>query len=127
MPAPLPVETVLVMQPTRNRSLQAFRAATMAGRTSPDSRGRISAPRMSWPRATASSRNSTSKRPASISERSNRAQALWSGLVALTVRMKSDGRPRSRSNRLKASKGDVVITPPKSQITASIVTGALLS
>src|ERR1700761_8847414 len=35
--------------------------------------------------------------------------------------MMSAGRPRSASNRANASNGDVVITPPKSQITASII------
>src|SRR5215813_583181 len=35
--------------------------------------------------------------------------------------MMSAGRPRSRSNRVKASNGDVVSNPPKSQITASII------
>ena len=33
----------------------------------------------------------------------------------------STGRPRSRSNRANASNGEVVSTPPKSQITASII------
>src|SRR5689334_21494441 len=35
--------------------------------------------------------------------------------------MMSAGRPRSRSNLVKASNGEVVSTPPKSQITASIM------
>src|SRR5215510_7745310 len=35
--------------------------------------------------------------------------------------MMSAGRPRSVSNRANASNGEVVSTPPKSQITASII------
>src|SRR4051794_17516201 len=35
--------------------------------------------------------------------------------------MMSAGSPRPVSNRAKASKGEVVSTPPKSQITASII------
>src|SRR4051794_35683395 len=35
--------------------------------------------------------------------------------------MISAGSPRSVSNRVNASKGEVVSTPPKSQITASII------
>jgi hypothetical protein len=35
-----------------------------------------------------------------------------------------EGRPRSASNRAKASNGEVVNTPPKSQITASTIFSA---
>ena len=52
--------------------------------------------------------------------------ALVSGFVALTVRIRSFGSPRSASSRLKASKGEEVNTPPKSQITASMATTPLL-
>ena len=41
--------------------------------------------------------------------------------MALVRRMMSAGSPRSRSKRAKASNGEVVSTPPKSQITASIM------
>ena len=41
--------------------------------------------------------------------------------------MMSAGSPRSRSNRAKASNGEVVSTPPKSQITASIIIFACLA
>jgi hypothetical protein len=42
------------------------------------------------------------------------------GIGGVDRRMKSWGRPRWASNRRKASNGEVVNTPPKSQITASI-------
>jgi hypothetical protein len=91
MPVPCPVTTLLVMQPTLNRALQAFSAATMRGRTSPDSRGSTSAPRSGVAQRVDSSRNMPSKAAASISLRSNSAQALVSGSAALTRRMKSFG------------------------------------
>ncbi len=40
-------------------------------------------------------------------------------VVGVVRRMMSAGRPRSASNRAKASNGEPVSTPPKSQITAS--------
>ena len=51
---------------------------------------------------------------------SNCAQALVVGLVELTCRIMSLGRSWASSNRLNASKGLVVKTPPKSQRMASI-------
>src|SRR5258708_5512244 len=40
--------------------------------------------------------------------------------------MISAGNPRSLSNRANASKGEVVSTPPKSQITASIINSSAM-
>ncbi len=57
----------------------------------------------------------------STSARSNFARAFSRWLAALVRRMMSAGSPRSVSNRVKASNGEEVSTPPKSQITASIV------
>lgn len=54
---------------------------------------------------------------ASISERSDCAQTSGSGSAALTRRIRSRGRPRLCFKRLNASKGDEVITLPKSKIT----------
>jgi hypothetical protein len=68
--------TLLVMQPTLKWALQVFSAATIRGRSSPDSFGSTSAPRIANPSAVDSSRNSWSKRAVSTSLRSNSAQAL---------------------------------------------------
>ena len=57
----------------------------------------------------------------STSARSNFAQAFSRWLAALVRRMMSAGSPRSVSYRVNASNGEVVSTPPKSQITASII------
>jgi hypothetical protein len=51
-----------------------------------------------------------------------RPGAFSQWLLALVRLMISAGSPRSISNRAKASKGEVVSTPPKSQITAAIIT-----
>jgi len=57
----------------------------------------------------------------STSARSNFAQAFSQWLLALVRLMISAGSPRSLSNRANASNGDEVSTPPKSQMTASII------
>ena len=97
-------------------------AATICGRMSPESFSSTSRPSSSWPSARASAAHAAAKASRPISFRSKRAQALSSGLVALTVRMNPGGRPRSASRWANASKGLVVMTPPKSNITARIAT-----
>jgi hypothetical protein len=76
---------------------------------------------MEKPARAASSEKAASNSAAEISLRSNRAQALRSGSVALIRRMVSGGTPIRASSRLKASNGLVRMTPPKSQSTAEIV------
>ena len=90
----------------------------MAGRIVPPSNSITSRPRTAWPKAAHSSAKAWSKPCRLISLRSKRAQALSWWLAAFTRRKKSGGKPRSRSKRLNDSKGDELITPPKSQITA---------
>ncbi len=109
------------MQPVLNRDFTSLKASTISGRRSPDSSGNTSLPRTSAPSASNSAANSRSKVSMSTSARSNFAQAFCQWLAALVRRMISAGSPRSFSKRAKASNGEVVSTPPKSQITASII------
>ena len=81
----------------------------------------------SWPasRHSASKRSQNSSKATSL--RSNRAQALVSGLVELIVRMKSRGRPFRSSKPLNASNGLDRITPPKSKNAARTDVGGALT
>jgi hypothetical protein len=116
--APLPDGTLLVMQPSAKPfDFNTSSAFTIAGRMSPDRQAITEAPSSSCPNARASAANSASNSAALHSARSNFAQALSLGFRAFTLRTKSLGRPRFFSMRLNASKGEVVMTPPKSKIT----------
>src|SRR3984885_6404215 len=97
-------------------------AATIFGRMSPESFSSTSRPSSSCPSARASDAHAAAKASRPISFRSRRAHGCSSGLGALTVRMNPSGSPRSTSRRANASKGLVVTTPPKSNITARIAT-----
>src|ERR1700754_4026638 len=112
---------LLVMQPVLNLVFTRRSASTISGRRSPDSSGSTSLPRTAAPSRRDSAANSRSKASRSTSARSNFAQAFSRVLAALVRRMMSAGSPRAASNRAKASNGEVVSTPPKSQITASII------
>src|SRR5258706_1708856 len=79
-----------------------------------------SSPRTSKPAERVSAANASSNWCGDNSERSKRAQALWSWLRALIPCRKPAGRPRACSKRRKARKGLSVITPPKSHSTARI-------
>ena len=108
---------------SRRRSRGRARS-TISGRTSPDSRPSTSAPGTSMAERLGLVREQRRRtRRATTSLRSSRAHAFVSGLVALTERMKSAGRPCSASYRLNASNGLDRMTPPKSQSTARIMTG----
>src|SRR3984893_2124877 len=109
------------MQPVLNFVFTVLSASTISDRRSPDNSGKTSRPRTSAPSASDSAANSWSKVSMSTSARSNFAQAFSRWLLALVRRMISAGNPRSLSNRANASNGEVVSTPPKSQITASII------
>src|SRR6202048_653618 len=109
------------MQPGLNFVFTVLSASTISGRRSPDNSGKTSRPRTSAPSASDSAANSWSKVSMSTSARSNFAQAFSRWLLALVRRMISAANPRSLSNRANASNGEVVSTPPKSQITASII------
>ena len=117
-PAESGLATLLVIRPILSRGRSRRRASTIAGRTVPPSNSITSRPRTDWPSAAHSSAKAWSKPCRSMSLRSKRAQALSWWLVALTRRRKSVGKPRSSSKRRNESKGDELITPPKSQITA---------
>jgi hypothetical protein len=97
--------------------------STISGRTSPERRLSTSMPGIRWPSTADSSANTVSNPAGESSLRSRRAHALVCGSVALTDRMKSSGRPCSRSYRLKASNGLDRMTPPKSQSTAEMFKG----
>src|SRR5258708_12027734 len=109
------------MQPVLNLVFTRRSASTISGRRSPDNSGKASRPRTSAPSASDSAANSWWKVWMSTSARSNFAQAFSRWLLALVRRMISAGNPRSLSTRANASNGEVVSTPPKSQITASII------
>src|ERR1700710_2417128 len=113
--------SLLVTQPVLNLAFTRLSASTISGRRSPDSNATTSLPRTSAPSARDSVANSSSKASISTSARSNLAQAFSRWLAALVRRMKPAGSPRSVSYRVNASNGEVVSTPPKSQITASII------
>src|SRR4030081_946656 len=109
------------MQPVLNLALTRLSASPISDRRSPESSGSTSLPLTSAPSASDSVANRSSKASMSTSARSNFAQAFSRWLAALVGRMISAGSPRSVSNRVNASNGDVVSTPPKSQIPASII------
>ena len=83
-----------VCQPGSSDTVERDRPSPRAPR--PASRASTSAPGTSWPSAADSAAKAASKPAWSSSARSSRAQALASGSVALTERMKSVGRPCSR-------------------------------
>src|SRR3954451_14633704 len=113
---------LLVMQPVLNFVFTRRSASIISGRKSPDNSGSTSLPRTAAPSTSDSAANSRSKASTSTSARSNFAQAFSRWLAALVRRIMPAGSPRAVSNRAKASNGEVVSTPPKSQITASIAT-----
>src|SRR4051794_20225768 len=115
------------MQPVLNFAWTRRSASTISGLSSPDSSGSTSRPRTSAPSARVSAANSSSNAARSISARSNFAQAFSRWLAALVRRMMSAGSPRAVSNRANASNGEVVSTPPKSQITAAMVMSSPLA
>jgi hypothetical protein len=79
--------------PTPGRSWQRRRAVIISGRSSPASMASTAVPSTVWPRAAASASNSLAKPAMSTWLRSSWAQALVSGLVALSCRMRPSGRP----------------------------------
>ena len=98
MVAASPVTKLLVSSASGNPAvLMARRAATMAGRTSPDSRARISRASTVWPASAASPSKRSAKPSRSTSLRSRAAQALESGLVAFNRRMSPSGSSLARS------------------------------
>jgi hypothetical protein len=92
-----PPAMLLVRQAHTRRSAQRRTASAISGRTRPWSRPSTRRPSRRWPSAVASASNNGAKASTSTSLRSSWAQALVSGLVALSDRISPSGNPFSRS------------------------------